>query len=497
MKFSKLLAIILCMSMLLMCFVGCNTNDEATTEDPENNTTNDTEPPVEDVGEFDYERRVASFVYNKSDAKGEQQINAYETLAAKFTVTSGYLEQISAFLFRIGDVKFSLYKWNGSYDNTIASEPIKQKVFLKSDLMVYQSNCYNMELTFEKDEVGAGTYLYLISAVEGSTNYASVWTGFPWPPKRLTEEYKTYELEFFYSGETVTDKVAQSGFTFQAKVDKKNEPETPFPAGNDPEGTAKVILLGGQSNAEGVSLVGALPSRVSAEKYAEYTNGYSNVQIMYGNVGGGIFSDSFVNTKAGQGTTPEFFGPELGIAEYLATNFPDEKFYIIKYAKGGSILDTEWYSAKTGTPLTLLEGFTSFVSNGLAQLEAQGLTPKIVGFVWNQGESDALWWDQAERYYANLSGMVDYVRTTFADYASAKGIGFMDASIHGAAWNAYMCVNNHKYNFSLTSPINFYIEIQKYDIKPLEDSQDIAHYGALSMLKLGNLYGAEIAKMLR
>ena len=44
---------------------------------------------------------------------------------------------------------------------------------------------------------------------------------------------------------------------------------------------ATVILLGGQSNASGCSLDAYLQKNVSAEKYAEYQNGYDNVYINY------------------------------------------------------------------------------------------------------------------------------------------------------------------------------------------------------------------------
>ena len=40
---------------------------------------------------------------------------------------------------------------------------------------------------------------------------------------------------------------------------------------------AKVILLGGQSNAVGCSLNEYLQNNVSAEKYSEYQNGYDNI----------------------------------------------------------------------------------------------------------------------------------------------------------------------------------------------------------------------------
>ena len=49
-----------------------------------------------------------------------------------------------------------------------------------------------------------------------------------------------------------------------------------------PQGTSvKVIMLLGQSNATGCSLTSYLKQGVSAEKYAEFENGYSNVLINF------------------------------------------------------------------------------------------------------------------------------------------------------------------------------------------------------------------------
>ena len=44
---------------------------------------------------------------------------------------------------------------------------------------------------------------------------------------------------------------------------------------------ARVILLGGQSNASGCSRDEYLKKNVSREKYSEYENGYDNVYINY------------------------------------------------------------------------------------------------------------------------------------------------------------------------------------------------------------------------
>ena len=473
-----------------------------TTTAPETEVTTEveTEATTEEettVIEYDYESKFVSFVTYKNDTAGSKTLTSSTVLAGKFNVTSGYLEQINVFMGTIGDVTFSLYKWNKDYATTIAGEPLKQKTYLKSEYAKFETVAMlNLELNFAENEVGKGAYLYVLSTPEGSTNYATIYMGLPWNSRDLTDEYKTYATSGFVNGKKSTNEVPQSSYVFKAQVEKTEKVEMPIPAEKDPDGTVKVLLIGGQSNAVGVSQNAELRKKISTEKYQEYKNGYSNVQIMYDNCSGNA-NATFENTKLGQAVNAAAFGPELGIAEYLATNFPEEQFYIIKYAMGGSVLETQWYNAATGGIGELLVGFTNFVNKGLAEIEAKGLTPKIIGFVWNQGESDAIWLPQSSRYYANQEGLVNYVRTTFDAYASVKGIAFFDAGIVGNIWNAYKNVNMQKYAFSLTSPINFYIETTDYEIiNTLEENNDVAHYDSLGMIKLGQLYGAEIAKML-
>ena len=513
MKFLKLIALILCFAMLLPALVACNRGDdeqvttsapetEAPTEAPttEAPTTEEpTEAPTEEL--YDIESSFVSFIAYNQLAPGSKKLNSTMVLSGKLTVPEGWLDQVNALMLAIGDVEFSLYRWNGTYSKTVSAEPIKTKQYLKDEMPMYvAAGMCNMELNFEEGEAPAGTYLFTIKTVEGSSNYATIYTGKLWSTKlpKGYEHYADYGLSAYINGQKTAADAPQASYVYSKKVDKKDAEPLPFPTEKDDKGTAKVILLGGQSNAEGVSLVSALQSKVSAEKFAEYTSGYSNVKIAYQNVGGNVnHSKDFVGVKAGQATDVQYFGPELGIAEYLAKNFPDEKFYIIKYAKGGSILDTEWYNAKNEEALYLLEGLTQFTYESLAKIEEEGYTPKIVGFVWNQGESDAIDLPRSEKYYANLEGMVNYVREEFKDYASAKGIGFMDAAILGNLWSAYRNVNMHKQAFSLTSPINFYIETYKYEeITTIVENNDMAHYDAMGMIKLGNLYGELIAKML-
>ena len=105
-----------------------------------------------------------------------------------------------------------------------------------------------------------------------------------------------------------------------------------LPDGNGKKAT--VILLAGQSNASGCSLDEYLKQNVTEEKYAEYQNGYDNVYINY--LSGLNTSQEFVKCKTLQGELAGAFGPELGLAEKLHEMYPDETFFIVKCAWGGT-----------------------------------------------------------------------------------------------------------------------------------------------------------------
>ena len=499
MKLTKILCIILCFAMLIPALVGCNQtggDDQVTTEAPEANV-----PDTPDEPQYKIENEFVSFIaYNKETA-GVKKMTEGSSFGGRFTVTEGYLEQMNILMGPIGDIEFKLYKWNKDYNTSIAGEPIFEKNFKASEMDVWYvaANSCNIEIKFDEDEIGTGHYLYVVSVPEDAETIPSLYTGSAWSSK-LPEKYSyysQYNLISYANGEKTTAGALQTSYVMAKKVTVTEEAEQPLPDGQDAEGTAKVIILGGQSNAVGVALCDMLKDKVSAEKYEQYTNGFSNVQIMYENVTHPNCNNEFGPVKLGQGAETKYFGPELGIADFLAEHYPNEKFYIIKYAKGGSVLETDWMDAKTGEPLNLLVGLTYFVQDGLAKLEAEGLTPKIVGFVWNQGESDSIFIPRASRYTENLTALVNYVRTTFEPYAAAKGIGFVDATIRGSVWAAYRFTNLQKMAFAETSPINFCIDVTKYDeIDTLEENGDLAHYDSLGMLMLGQLYGEAIGKLL-
>ncbi len=207
-----------------------------------------------------------------------------------------------------------------------------------------------------------------------------------------------------------------------------------------------VIFLGGQSNASGCSSDEYLKKNVSAEKYAEYEGGYDNVYINY-YASGANESQAFVPCAVRQGEAGGCFGPELGLAEKLHEEHPDELFFIIKYAWGGTNLFEQWLSPSS-------DGKTG------------------------------------ELYRA------------FVAYAKGNGIAFVDAYIadNPVFWVYCDIVNEKKKEVADSSPMNVVVDTVAHGLSCAaepEGSPDLAHYDSESQIKLGHLFAEALDPFIR
>jgi len=265
------------------------------------------------------------------------------------------------------------------------------------------------------------------------------------------------------------------------------------------ENAVNVILLYGQSNMSGVGLNEKLEERFP-DDYNEVKNGYPNCQIRYisdGNHNKSILAYDIV--RLGQGTTILHFGVELGLAKYLTKNKPNEKYYFIKYAIGGTSLHIDWNSpSMTGTDGQVYKDAISFTDSSLLTLKEEGLSPKIKAICWMQGEEDSTHQEQIGNYETNTKRFVSDLREKYQKYSTNGGIYFIDAGI-SSAWTNYYPINEAKKNYANTSTLNKYIDTiandLEYDKEPSVESPDLAHFDSKSELKLGELFGEEFLKV--
>ncbi len=263
--------------------------------------------------------------------------------------------------------------------------------------------------------------------------------------------------------------------------------------------SATVILLGGQSNASGCSRDDYLKKNVSAEKYAEYEAGYDNVYINYYATGTNE-SRAFVKCAARQGEAGGHFGPELGLAEKLHAERPDETFFIIKCAWGGTNLFEQWLSPSSeGKTGELYKAFVKYVNTSIKYLKSKNYDVKIEAMCWMQGESDSFSTEHATGYALHLTNFIADIRDEFSRYAADGGIAFIDAAIadNPVYWVYCDMVNASKQQVADASPMNVLIDTNAEGLTTKnepEENPDQAHYDALSEIKLGHLFAAEVLK---
>lgn len=262
---------------------------------------------------------------------------------------------------------------------------------------------------------------------------------------------------------------------------------------------ARVILLGGQSNASGCSRDDYLKMNVSPEQYAEYERGYDNVYINY-YVSGNHESQEFVRCGARQGEAGGHFGPELGLADKLNELYPDETIFIIKCAWGGTNLYEQWLSPSSrGKTGELYQHFTAYVKESLEYLESKNYDVSVEAMCWMQGESDSFKDFHAEDYEKHLTSFIKDIRKEFKGYASDDGIAFIDAYIadNSVYWVHCDIINAAKANVAEKSPINVVVDTVAAGLVCSGEPQptpDMAHYDSLSEIKLGHMFAEEAAR---
>lgn len=247
----------------------------------------------------------------------------------------------------------------------------------------------------------------------------------------------------------------------------------PIPAAAAEKTPVDVYILAGQSNAVGYS---NLSQAVKGQDNASYTyrdyiggldernkNGYSEV-LYYGAIelrADRAFPNySIQNVRMGLGNGVNFMGPELGMAqEFSKTYSASSPAAILKCAVGGTYLGdwsgegqtskdfgswgspsllAEWReSGKTLHQYAgkLYERLLETVTHGLAALKSEGYEPRIVGYLWMQGEADIEreYWYNA--YEHNLTLFINDLRAAVAEIAQDEEAGAMPFVIGKIAYD--------------------------------------------------------------
>ncbi len=276
--------------------------------------------------------------------------------------------------------------------------------------------------------------------------------------------------------------------------------------------TAKVIILAGQSNAVGVAHTGYLSKHFCAEKVQKFKDGFENVLINY--FSHDITSIRFVKTKTGCAeNNKDTFGPEIGIAEFLSEKYPDEKFFIVKCAFGGTNLYLDWLSPSSGGEYDknsfalgdkekkhyraggwCFNELIKLVHQSIFILESLNYKTEICGFCWMQGESDAFEIQHVNNYCKHYENMLSDFNDVFGEYS--KNCVYADAGI-SEIWQYYREINEIKSKHAESTRNSFYIDTIAEGLTTLNEPEpeaDSAHYDSDCTVQLGKLFMQQIIK---
>ncbi|PXA04643.1 hypothetical protein DDZ13_05580 [Coraliomargarita sinensis] len=153
----------------------------------------------------------------------------------------------------------------------------------------------------------------------------------------------------------------------------------------------KVFLMGGQSNMFGFSTdLGSLPTELQSPQ--------EDVRFYYGT--------NFTFLESGSGGP---WGSEITLGRTLADARPDENFFYIKHADGGTSLWQQW-NLTDGRSYNL---FKEVVDFGLDSLTKAGHTYEVAGMFWAQGERDALNGRTTEEYTSDFEAFIADIRSRY------------------------------------------------------------------------------------
>lgn len=174
-------------------------------------------------------------------------------------------------------------------------------------------------------------------------------------------------------------------------------------------GKVYVFLLGGQSNAVGHGIANELPGELFyPQDRADLFNFFPDGTDFWGTVRPGL-------SRSGS------FGPEISMGRWLADHYaerePEVRVVLIKYARGGTNLYSQWRGGGGGTRSgdgPEYQIFQDTVVRGLERISMvyPDAEVSIKGMAWMQGEADCT--DaEAPNYEVNLRTFIEDIRATY------------------------------------------------------------------------------------
>lgn len=251
--------------------------------------------------------------------------------------------------------------------------------------------------------------------------------------------------------------------------------------------TLHVVLVGGQSNADGRAVISELPTSPVNLQQPQ-----SDVDFFYRIEGG---ASTLTTLRPGLSETSQF-GPSVVFGRKLADLYganPNTRVALVKYANGGTNLHTQWKSG--GNATTAGEGpeyvaFQETVSAGLARLAQKypNATVLLDCMLWVQGESDADSDAHATAYQVNLTNFIADVRATLG-----AGLPFIisrlsDGQTNGITVARRATIQSAQDSIAASDPRTSIINTNGFGLNP-----DNLHYNGAGQQALGAAAAIEAA----
>lgn len=275
--------------------------------------------------------------------------------------------------------------------------------------------------------------------------------------------------------------------------------------------TAKIVILAGQSNADGISHPEYLDIHFGEEKAKEYKQGFNKIKINY--YSHTKKSNGFISVKADKADEGiKTFGPEVGMAEALSQRENAEEYFIVKCALGCTSLHYDWNSPLSGDDYdkdgmngalkeifgkTLPKGWIydeliNVVKESIDLLKNMGYAPKIHAFCWMQGEADSRLPEHAIPYIKRYQNLLLDFKSVFKEYL--QDCVYVDAGV-ALLRECSNIVNDSKREFAQNHSGCCYIDTNASGLTTLKEpyeTPDIDHYDSESMIKLGKMFAENI-----
>jgi len=241
---------------------------------------------------------------------------------------------------------------------------------------------------------------------------------------------------------------------------------------DDGQRIAKVWLIGGQSNAHGVTYSADITQPDMGT--VKYYDSHSNL---------------IVPMRMGFGMDASRFGPEVGIAEILAQKMPNEEHFIIKYAWGNTDLYQDWRSPSAGGSKGIqYTAFVGAVKKGIMKLQNEGYKTEICGMAWVQGENDCIYEYKANEYAQNLYCLLHDFYAEFKCEFPVVLSGEIEESYYRPYHQKVVRAKR-----AVAEAMDGVVYMSISDINVM--ASDPWHYDGPSMLKAGQKFGTLLAKL--